>query len=77
MDYIKVKDYPDLVRDKKSNAILNKDVDALNKYREERERLLKIKNAVDETPNLKKDLEQTKQDVQEIKLMLQKIMEKI
>jgi hypothetical protein len=77
MDFIKVKDHPNLIRDKRSNAILNTDKEALNKYKEERERLLKIKNAVDETPNLKKDLEKTKQDVAEIKLMLQKIMEKI
>jgi hypothetical protein len=75
-DYLKVKDHPNLVRDKKSNAILNTDQTALNKYKEERERLLKIKNAVDDTEMLKKDMAQTKQDINEIKQMLIKLMEK-
>jgi hypothetical protein len=75
-DYLKVKDHPSLVRDKNSNAILNTDQIALNKYREERERLLKINNAVDDTDMLKKDMARTKQDINEIKQMLMKLMEK-
>jgi hypothetical protein len=75
-DYLKVKDHPSLVRDKKSNAILNTDQIALNKYKEERERLLKIKNSVDDTEMLKRDMVQTKQDINEIKQMLIKLMEK-
>jgi len=76
MDYLKVKDHPGLIRDKKSNAILNNDQIALNKYKEERDRLLKVKNAVDDTEVLKKDMAQTKQDINEIKQMLMKLMEK-
>jgi hypothetical protein len=77
MDFLRVKDHPGLVRDKNSNAILNTDQLALNKYKEERERLLKIKNAVDDTETLKKEVAQTKQDINEIKQMLMKLMEKI
>lgn len=76
-DYLKVKDHPGLVRDKNSNAILNTDQTALNKYREERERLLKVKNAVEDTELLKREVAQTKQDINEIKQMLMKLMEKI
>ena len=35
-EYLKVIDHPELVRDNKSKAILNNDLDSLNKYREER-----------------------------------------
>lgn len=68
-EYIKVKDHPNLVRDSKSNAILNVDNAALNKYKEERERLLKINSMVDEH-------EQMKNDISDIKSMLIKLMEK-
>jgi hypothetical protein len=68
-NYIKVKDHPDLVRDRNSNAILNNDAEALNKYREERERLLKVKNAVNEVETLRND-------VNEIKEMLQLLLKR-
>jgi hypothetical protein len=68
-NYIKVKDHPDLVRDRNSNAILNTDAEALNKYREERERLLKVKNAVNEVETLRND-------VNEIKEMLQLLLKR-
>lgn len=68
-EYIKVKDHPNLVRDRKSNAILNVDNNALNKYKQERERLLKLKSVVEEQEKLKND-------VSEIKQMLTKLLEK-
>jgi hypothetical protein len=75
-EYIKVKDNPNLVRDKNSNAILNTDRNALDKYREEREYLLKVKATVDETQKLKQDMAETKKDINEIKQMLLQLMEK-
>jgi predicted house-cleaning noncanonical NTP pyrophosphatase (MazG superfamily) len=66
-EYIKVKDYPNLVRDKKSNAILNTDRDSLNKYKEEREYQAKIKRVVEENDKLKND-------VNEIKTLLYQIL---
>jgi hypothetical protein len=69
-EYLKVKDRPDLVRDMHSKAILNKDVNALNKYREERDFKLRLANVVEEHNNLKKD-------VSEIKDLLTKILERI
>jgi hypothetical protein len=65
-NYIKVKDHPNLVRDKRSNAILNIDNSAYNKYKQERDQKLQEK----------KEYEQLKKDVSEIKDLLLKILEK-
>lgn len=69
-DYLKVKDRPDLIRDMNSKAILNKDLNALNKYREERDFKMKLANVVEEHNDLKKD-------VSEIKDLLNKLLERI
>ena len=69
-DYLKVKDRPDLIRDINSKAILNKDLNALNKYKEERDFKLKLANVVEEHNDLKKD-------VSEIKDLLNKLLERI
>ena len=69
-DYLKVKDRPDLIRDMNSKAILNKDLNALNKYREERDFKMKLANVVEEHKDLKKD-------VSEIKDLLNKLLERI
>jgi hypothetical protein len=68
-EYIKVKDHPEFVRDKRSNAILNVDAAALHKYREERDKLLNMKRVVEEH-------DQMKNDISDIKQMLLKLMEK-
>jgi hypothetical protein len=54
---MKVIDHPDLVREKESKAILNVDVKELNKYRQERNDRIKIKNMADEFDSVKKDLQ--------------------
>jgi hypothetical protein len=68
MDYLKVKDHPDLVRDTKSNAILNTDLDALNKYREDRNYKMKLARVVE-------DNETMKQEMSEIKNLLKQLLE--
>jgi hypothetical protein len=67
--YLKVKDVQGLVRDKDSNAILNSDAIALNKYREEREQKRRIVSMLDEHETLKND-------VSEIKEMLKTLLGK-
>lgn len=67
-NYIKVKDYPNLVRDSKSNAILNVDNISLNKYKQERDRLLKLNKVIEEH-------DQIKNDISDIKNMLIKLTE--
>jgi len=69
MDYLKVKDYPDLVRDTKSKAILNTDVHSLNKYKEEREFKIKLHKIVEEN-------QQMKSEISEIKNLLLKVLER-
>lgn len=64
-NYIKVKDHPNLVRDKRSSAILNIDNSSYNKYKQERDQKLQEK----------KEYEQLKKDVSEIKDLLLKILE--
>jgi hypothetical protein len=68
MDYMKVKDKPELIRDTKSKAILNTDAQALNKYREERDFKLKLQKIVQEN-------DQMKSDINEIKNLLLKVLE--
>ena len=67
MEYMKVIENPDLVRTKDSSAILNTNLDALNKYREEREQRRKLNEIAQE-------YDQLKADVGEIKSMLTKIL---
>jgi len=69
MDYLKVKDHPDLVRDTKSKAILNTDVHSLNKYKEEREFKMKLHKIVEEN-------QQMKSEISEIKNLLLKVLER-
>lgn len=59
-DYIKVEGQPNLVRDKKSKAILNVNVEALAVYRKEREKRMRINKMVDEFEDMKSDLGEIK-----------------
>ena len=70
MQYQKVIDHKNLIRDPNSKAILNRDADALNKYKEEREYKMKLANVVKEHEGLK-------EDVAEIKQMLKQILGKV
>lgn len=66
-DYIKVEGHPNLVRDRKSGVILN-----INKAELEANRIRKQKQR--EKDN---EIEQLKNDVSEIKSMLNKLVEKL
>lgn len=65
--YLKVVDHPDLVRQKNSKAILNVDSKELNKYRQERDEKMKLRRLVDES-------EQMKSDIEEIKSLLRQLI---
>jgi hypothetical protein len=66
--YIRVKDRTDLVRDKNSKAILNTNLNELNKYREEREFKMNLNRVI-------KENEEIKSEISEIKTLLLKILE--
>ena len=67
MEYLKVVDHPELVREKQSKAILNTDVEELNKYRRERDEKLRSLTMINE-------FEQVKSDVQDIKRLLTELI---
>ena len=68
-EYLKVIDHPELVRDNKSKAILNNDLDSLNKYREERTFKMKLQDVIN-------DNEKIKSDITEIKNLLEQLLKK-
>ena len=68
MSVVKIKDRPDLIQDDYSTAILNNNVSALESYRVSREKNIEIQSAVE-------DINSLKEDMLEIKLMLQQVIE--
>ena len=63
MNHLKVRDNSDLVRDKKSSAILNVNQKELDKYKQARNEMLKLKKIAD-------DYEKVKSDINDIKELL-------
>jgi hypothetical protein len=70
MKYAKVKDNPELVRDMDSKAVLNTNVSALQAYKKKREKQQEIQSAVDDINNMKNE-------INEIKTLMQRILDKI
>ena len=68
--YVKVKDTPNLVRDMQNQAVLNSDSDGLKAYKLKREKQQEINSAVDDINNIK-------QDINELKTLMQRILDKI
>ena len=59
-EILKVKDNKDLVRLKDSKAVLNINSKELDKYKQDREEKLKLKNLFEESEKMKNDIEQIK-----------------
>jgi hypothetical protein len=70
MKYAKVKENPELIRDMNSKAVLNTNLTALQAYKKKREKQQEIQTAVDDINNLR-------QDVNELKTLMQRILDKI
>ena len=68
-EFYKVRDHVDLIKNSDSKAVLNTNARSLDKYREEREKLMKLSIVVEETDKLK-------QDMADIKSMLAQLLEK-
>lgn len=66
---LKVEDYPNLVRDSKSKAIINIDESSYNKYKSEKLLQAKVINITEEINDLK-------QSVNEIKSLLSQILQR-
>jgi hypothetical protein len=70
MKYAKVKENPELIRDMESKAVLNTNVSALQAYKKKREKQQEVNAAVDDINNMKNE-------INEIKTLMQRILEKI
>jgi hypothetical protein len=70
MKYAKVKENPELIRDMDSKAVLNTNSTALQAYKKKREKQQEIQSAVEDINNMK-------QDINELKTLMQRILEKI
>lgn len=68
-DVLLQSDHKDYVRDTNSNALLNTNTKALAEYRAR-------KKAIDRMDTVEKDLNNVKQDLNEIKSLLLKLLEK-
>ena len=66
----KVKENPDLVRDLGNQAVLNTNVDALTAYKKRREKA----KVIDQTLS---DINNMKQDINDLKTLMQRILDKI
>ena len=69
-NHIKVKDHPNLVREKSSHAILNTDANAYNAYIKQREHQ---QNEEEKMETLRSELNDVKNEISEIKNLLLKI----
>jgi hypothetical protein len=70
MKYAKVKENPELVRDMNSKAVLNTNLTAMQAYKKKREKQQEIQSAVDDINNLR-------QEVNELKTLMQRLLDKI
>jgi len=70
MKYAKVKENPELIRDMSSKAVLNTNQTALQSYKKKREKQQELKSAIDDINNMK-------QDINDLKTLMQRILEKI
>jgi hypothetical protein len=70
MKYAKVKENSELIRDMDSKAVLNTNITALQAYKKKREKQQEIQSAVDDINNLR-------QEVNEIKTLMQRLLDKI
>lgn len=66
MNRLRVQERIDLQRDVKTKALLNTDRAALDKYKEERERVKKMNRVLEEVENLKKEVASLRRLVEDL-----------
>ena len=71
MDYIKVKGHNHLIRDTKTNSIINTNVSEYNEYISRRDSKLKESQKIQ---NLESDVANMKEDLNEIKFLLRRLI---
>ena len=68
---VRIKDNPTLVRDITNRALLNTDVEGLEKYKAQR---LLAKKRIEEQEEMKNKVQKLEQDISEIKNILQQLV---
>ena len=68
-DFLKVKDNPDLIRQKNSKAVLNTNQVELNKYKQIRDEKLKMRSLLERQETIESDM-------LEIKSLLKQLLER-
>jgi hypothetical protein len=70
MDYVKVKGHDYLIRDPKTNSIINTNMSEYNEYLSRRDSKLKENQKIQ---NLERDLDSIRDDLDEIKFLLRNL----
>ena len=70
MEIAKVKDAPGLVRDMRTQAVLNTDINGLEAYRRKRNKQQEMNDAISDINNMKADIDQ-------IKSLMMRLLDKI
>ena len=70
MKYAKVKENPELIRDMNSKAVLNTNMTALQGYKKRRAKQQEIDQTIS-------DINTMKQDINDLKSLMQRILDKI
>lgn len=66
VEYYKVRDHENLIKSAQSKAVLSTDARGLNKYREERDKLLQLAKVSEDTKRLNGEVAEIKQTLSEI-----------
>ena len=66
VDFYKIRDHSGLIKNADTNAILNVDGASLNKYRDERQRMIKLSQVVENNQRLEKEVAEVKNALSEI-----------
>lgn len=69
-EFYKIKDHENLIKSSNSKAVLSVDRKGLDKYREEREKLSRMANLVEDTQRLNKEVTEIKEQLGEILSLL-------
>lgn len=66
VEFFRIKDRKDLIKSAASKAVLNVDNTALDKYREERNKLSRLAQVVEDTERMNREITEIKRDLGEI-----------
>lgn len=70
-NYLKVEGNPNLLRDARTNAIINTDKNLVNSYIANKNRKIQQSNAIE---NIENEINSMKSDINEIKTLLHKLL---